>query len=71
MTTTRYYGYSLAEARQNLYENIRVVAARDEGKGLYFKINDLLCPKIFLSMSMKEAEYWILLLKCLVDRSLD
>lgn len=71
MTTTKYYGRDLAAAQETLTDNLRAIAARAEERGLHIKTNDLQNPKIIMSMVIKEADHWTLILKKLIDRSLE
>lgn len=71
MTTTKYYGRDLAVAQETLTDNLKAVAARAEERGLHMKINDLQNPKIVMSMKAKESDHWTLILRKLIDGSLE
>jgi hypothetical protein len=71
VTTTTYYGNNLLAAQQTLTVNIQAMAARSEQRGLHIKTNDLQNPRIIMNMLMKDADYWILIVKKLIDRTLE
>ncbi|MHC8333517.1 hypothetical protein [Pseudomonas sp. LB3P25] len=71
MTTTKYYGRDLAVAQETFTDNLKAIAARAEERGLHMRVNDVQNPKIVMNMTAKEADHWILILKKLIDRSLE
>ena len=71
MTTTKYYGSDLAVAQEALTDNLKAMAARAEERGLHMKINDLQNPKIVMNMKIKESDHWTLIIKKLIDGSLE
>ncbi len=71
MSTTKYYGRDLAVSQETLRDNLKAIAARAEESGLHVKINDLQSPEIVINMKAKEAGHWTLILRKLIDGSLD
>lgn len=71
MTTTKYYGRDLAVAKDVLTDNLKAIVDRAEQRGLHIKVDDLQHPKIIMNLTAKEAEYWTLILKKLIDRTLE
>lgn len=71
MATTKYYGRDLAVSQETLMDNLKAIAARAEERGLHVKINDLQNPKIVMNMKAKEADHWTLILRKLIDGSLE
>jgi hypothetical protein len=71
MTTTKYYGRDMAVAQGVLIDNIKEKILRGETMGLHVKVNNLHTPKIIMFMTGKIADHWTLILKRLIDRSLE
>jgi hypothetical protein len=71
MTTTKYYGRNLAVDQETLTDNLKAMAARADERGLHMKINDLQNPKIVMNMKVKETDHWSLILRKLIDGSLE
>lgn len=71
MTTTKYYGRDLAIAQETLTDNLKAIAERVEERGLHMKINDLQNPQIVMSMKEKDSDHWTLILRKLIDGSLE
>ncbi|MGE8146667.1 hypothetical protein ACQKP7_15930 [Pseudomonas frederiksbergensis] len=71
MTTTKYYGRDLAIAQETLTDNLKAIAERVEERGLHMKINDVQNPKIVMSMKEKDSDHWTLILRKLIDGSLE
>lgn len=71
MTTTKYYGRDMAVAQEVLTDNLKAIGARAEARGVHIKVDDLQHPKIVMNMTAKEAEHWTVILRKLIDGSLD
>lgn len=71
MTTTKYYGRDMAVAQEVLIDNLKAIGARAEGRGLHMKLDNLQHPKIVMNMTAKEAEHWTVILRKLIDRTLE
>lgn len=71
MTTTKYYGRDMAVAQEVLIDNLKAIGARAEERGLHMKVDDLQHPKIVMNMTAKEAEHWVVILRKLIDRTLE
>jgi hypothetical protein len=71
MTTTKYYGRDMAVAQEVLSDNLKAIGARAEVRGLHIKVDDLHHPKIVMNMTAKEADHWTIILRKLIDRSLE
>ncbi|WP_192560509.1 hypothetical protein [Pseudomonas allokribbensis] len=71
MTTTKYYGRDMAVAQEVLADNLKAIGARAEARGVHIKLDDLQHPKIVMNMTAKEADHWTVILRKLMDGSLD
>ncbi|RZO02732.1 hypothetical protein EKG40_25825 [Pseudomonas moorei] len=71
MTTTKYHGRDLALAQETITDNLKSMAARTEERGLHIRANDLKNPKIIMAMAIKEADHWTLILKMVIDQTLE
>jgi hypothetical protein len=71
MTTTKYYGRDMAVAQEVLTDNLKAIGARAEARGVHIKVDDLQHPKIVMNMTAKEADHWTVILRKLIDGSLD
>ncbi|MCK1788759.1 hypothetical protein [Pseudomonas violetae] len=70
MTTTKYYGRDIVTAQATLNDNLEAMADRLKVRGLHIRLNDIENPKIVVTMTAKEADHWILIIRKLINRSL-
>lgn len=70
VTTTKYYGRDMAIAQATLNDNLEAMADRLKVRGLHIRLNDVENPKILVTMTAKEADHWILIIRKLIDGSL-
>lgn len=71
VTTTKYYGNNIAAAQETLTDNLVAISERNKQRGLHIKIDNVQHPKIVIAMIEKDADHWLLIMKKLIDRTLE
>ena len=71
VTTTNYYGRNLATAQRIHTQNLSAQISRAQEKGLHIEVNNIDTPKIFINMTAKEADHWCLIIKNLINQTLE
>ena len=71
MTTTKYYGRDLGTAHAVLTDNLSQMHERAKVRGLHIMLDNVQLPKIVVTMTEKEADHWGLIVRKLLEKSLE
>ncbi|AJQ47661.1 hypothetical protein [Pseudomonas putida] len=71
MTTTKYYGRDISTAQEVLMDNLSQMHERAKVRGLHIQVDNVQAPRIVVTMTVKEADHWVLIVRKLLEQSLE